>query len=231
MPAASSLTRASRSISDERSMPIAWPRAGANSSIIRPVPVPMSTQPRRAAGRRARGRSPARPRFRRHAASGSSPRPRHGPRNSARAASARSARTASSRAASAANSASVAASAQRSISANIGSVRSGSASVRNTQLPSLRRSTTPASARILRWRETRGWLWPSTCASSPTDSSMVRSSARMRSRVGSASAWKRSASWRSGSPDKDIKISLYPSIEDGARAKTILAVPQQMTIA
>ena len=43
MPAASSLTRASRSISDERSMPIAWRARGPNSSIIRPVPVPMST--------------------------------------------------------------------------------------------------------------------------------------------------------------------------------------------
>ena len=88
------------------------------------------------------------------------------------------------------------ASAQLSISANNGSARSASARVRNTQLPSLRRSSTPASARILRWRETRGWLWPSTCASSPTDSSIIRSSARMRSRVGSASAWKRSASGR-----------------------------------
>ena len=84
--------------------------------------------------------------------------------------------------------------AQWSISANIGSIRSASASVRNTQLPSLRRSSTPASARIFRWRETRGWLWPSTCASSPTDNSISRSSATMRSRVGSASAWKRSAS-------------------------------------
>ena len=43
MPAASSLTRASRSISDERSMPMAWLARGPNSSIIRPVPVPMST--------------------------------------------------------------------------------------------------------------------------------------------------------------------------------------------
>ena len=50
-----------------------------------------------------------------------------------------------------------------------------SASVRNTQLPSLRRSSTPASARIFKWRDTRGWLWPSTCASSPTDNSIRRS--------------------------------------------------------
>ena len=94
--------------------------------------------------------------------------------------------------------AAVAASAQLSMSANIGSTRSASASVRNTQLPSLRRSSTPASARIFRWRDTRGWLWPRTCASSPTDSSISRSSARMRSRVGSASAWKRSASGSAG---------------------------------
>ena len=79
-------------------------------------------------------------------------------------------------------------------SANSGSTRSRSASVRNTQLPSLRRSSTPASARILRWRDTRGWLCPSTWASSPTDNSISRSSATMRSRVGSASAWNRSAS-------------------------------------
>ena len=43
MPAASSLTRATRSMSDERSMPIASAERGPNSSIIRPVPVPMST--------------------------------------------------------------------------------------------------------------------------------------------------------------------------------------------
>ena len=48
--------------------------------------------------------------------------------------------------------------------------------LRNTQLPSLRRSARPASIRILTWRETRGWLCPSTCASSPTDSSIARSS-------------------------------------------------------
>jgi hypothetical protein len=41
-PASASLTRASRSISGERSMPSAWVAAGPNSSIIRPVPVPMS---------------------------------------------------------------------------------------------------------------------------------------------------------------------------------------------
>ena len=73
-----------------------------NSSIIRPVPVPIST--RRPIGRvaeRAR-RSPPRPRFRRRGASASRPIRRHGSRNSARRAAARSARTAASRAASAA---------------------------------------------------------------------------------------------------------------------------------
>ena len=66
----------------------------------------------------------------------------------------------------------------------------GLPSATNTQLPSLRRSASPASHRILTWRDTRGWLCPSTCASSPTDSSIERSSARMRSRVASASARK-----------------------------------------
>ena len=42
-PLASSLTRARRSISDERSMPIALSARGPNNSIIRPVPVPIST--------------------------------------------------------------------------------------------------------------------------------------------------------------------------------------------
>ena len=52
IPTASSLARASRSISDERSMPIAAVAWRANNSIIRPVPVPMST--RRPIGRSAR---------------------------------------------------------------------------------------------------------------------------------------------------------------------------------
>jgi hypothetical protein len=42
--------------------------------------------------------------------------------------------------------------------------------------PPLRRSARPASIRILTWRETRGWLCPSTCAISPIDSSMARRS-------------------------------------------------------
>ena len=54
MPAASSFTRARRSISDERSMPIALLERGPNSSIMRPVPVPMSTS-------RPSGRSPSAP--------------------------------------------------------------------------------------------------------------------------------------------------------------------------
>jgi len=43
IPAASSLTRASRSISDDRSIPTAWLARGPNNSIMRPVPVPTST--------------------------------------------------------------------------------------------------------------------------------------------------------------------------------------------
>ena len=57
-PAASSFTRARRSISEERSMPIAWLARGPNSSIIRPVPVPMSTS--RPSGRLPRPSSIAR---------------------------------------------------------------------------------------------------------------------------------------------------------------------------
>ena len=44
IPASSSLTRARRSISDERSIPIAESALGANNSSIRPVPVPMSSR-------------------------------------------------------------------------------------------------------------------------------------------------------------------------------------------
>ena len=54
IPAASSFTRARRSISDERSMPVAWLARPANSSIMRPVPVPISTS-------RPRLRRPERP--------------------------------------------------------------------------------------------------------------------------------------------------------------------------
>ena len=42
-PASASLARARRSISGLRSMPSAWSAPGPNNSIIRPVPVPMST--------------------------------------------------------------------------------------------------------------------------------------------------------------------------------------------
>ena len=84
MPAASSLTRARRSISDERSIADRLRRrraeqfdhpAGAGADIEQPADRPV---------RQARARSPARPRFRRHGASGSSPTPRHGRRNNGR---------------------------------------------------------------------------------------------------------------------------------------------------
>ena len=195
IPAASSFTRASRSISEERSMPTAWVAFGPNSSIIRPVPVPISTK-------RPSGLLRKAPSIARSTSLSATWRERiwsqtwAWPVKYRFAASARSARIVSVRAASDPKSASVGESDQASTNANIGSTRSASASVRKTQLPSLRRSSTPASARIFRWRDTRGWLWPSTCASSPTDSSILLSSARIRSRVGSASACKRSASGR-----------------------------------
>ena len=187
IPAASSFTRASRSISDERSMPIAWLARGPNSSIIRPVPVPIST--RRPSGRLAERavdraldlafgdmeradlvpdlRVAGEIAVRGLRALGAN---RFGPRGVRREKRLRSARPPSVD--------------QREHRLD----PTASASVRNTQLPSLRRSSTPASARIFRWRDTRGWLCPSTCASSPTDSSIILSSARIRSRVGSASA-------------------------------------------
>jgi hypothetical protein len=55
---------------------------------------------------------------------------------------------------------------------------------------SRRRSARPASHRIFTWRDTRGWLCPSTCANSPTASSMLARSRMMRRRVGSARARK-----------------------------------------
>ena len=134
--------------------------AGAGADVDQPAD-------RRA--RRARGRSPPRPRSRRRGASAARPNRRHGWRNSGSAAAARSARTAASRAASAAVQGSApSSSAQRSTSWNKGSIRGRGPRLRNTQLPSLRRSARPASIRIRTWRETRGWLCPSTCASSPT---------------------------------------------------------------
>ena len=83
-PAWASLTRASRSISGERSTPsdrlarraeqLDHP-SGAGADV---------DQPAERRGRRAPGRSPPRPRSRRRAASAARPIPRHGRRNSAR---------------------------------------------------------------------------------------------------------------------------------------------------
>ena len=188
MPAASSLTRASRSISDERSMPIACAGAraeqldhppGAGADVDQPAE--RRVLPKRALDRPldlAFGdveRADRIPHFA-HAPRNSARRPRRGRRGPPRAAP-RPRRTAPC----------AGGVAQQSSKANNGSVRSGSASARNTQLPSLRRSTSPASARIRTWRETRGWLWPSSCASSPTDSSMPRKA------PGSAAGWGRQA--------------------------------------
>ena len=213
MPAASSFTRASRSISDERSMPIAWLErgpeqldhpAGAGADVDQPAERPLA---KRAVDRAldlalgdvertnlvpdlgmageiaAGGLGPL-------GADGlgaggvrSEQRPGRHRRPSRRPA-----RT----------------------SARPGPGRPG---VRNTQLPSLRRSSTPASARIFKWRDTRGWLWPSTCASSPDrqlhqpqqgDDAQPR---RVGERLESISKRK---SWQS--LDKDIKISLYGQI-------------------
>ena len=113
------------------------------------------------AAAQAPARSRARPRCRRHGASGSSPRPRRGRRNSARRP--RPARPAPHRGGpSPARRSRWSPGRPTGRSARaMAAVRSGAAIARNTQLPSLRRSTMPASARILTWRETRGWLWSS----------------------------------------------------------------------
>ena len=179
MPAASSFTRARRSISDERSMPIAWLARGPNSSIIRPVPVPMSTS-------RPSGRSPsARSMALLDLAFGDVERAdlvpdvRRGRRNSGWRPRRARRGSRSVRAASAANKARVASSAQSSISANIGSSAVSGRQASGTP------SFLPCGARARRhrrgssnWRDTRGWLWPSTCASSPTDSSIDPQQAR-----------------------------------------------------
>ena len=191
IPALSSLTRASRSISDERSTPSAWSARGPSNSIIRPVPVPMSIKCR-AAGRPSPPRSPVRPRFRRRGASESNPRPRHGREIARRGLGAVGADRGEAHRVGLEQSAAVG------VEPLVEQVdqRRGAfppVSARNTQLPSLWRSISPESARILTWRETRGWLWPSTWASSPTDNSIDRSKATMRNRDGSARAWNSSA--------------------------------------
>src|ERR1700736_126342 len=56
----------------------------------------------------------------------------------------------------------------------------------------------PASTSSRRWRLTRGWLWPITCAISVTVSSARPKRATNRSRVGSATA--RSAATRASKP-------------------------------
>ena len=176
-PAASSFTRASRSISDERSMPMASNASRPNSSIIRPVPVRCRPGDRAADRERAADglldlalghveRADLVPDLR---VRGEIARRGFGSLVRMRA----------SFEASASKRALLASSAQASISSNMGAVRSPPAIVRKTQLPSLRRSTAPASARMRTWRETRGWLCPGAAPSSPTDSSILRNSARI----------------------------------------------------
>ena len=232
IPTASSLARASRSISDERSMPIALSARGREQFDHPPGAGADIDQPPDRAGRPAPARWPARPRSRRRGASGSRPTPRHGWRNSARPL--RRGRRGRPRAAprSAANSACAVG-----LDPMIDHRRTAArcdrrrpASGTPSCLPCAA-STSPASPRILTWRETRGWLCPRTCASSPTDNSIARSSATIRSRVGSAKRLeklgKREAST---SRDKDIKISLYPSIK-GAADKHCLYSAAIMSIA
>ena len=93
--------------------------------------------------------------------------------------------------------------------------RPASASRKYTQLPSGARSTRPASASSFRCRLMRGWLWPRMRVRSLTFSSPAASSTSMRSRVGSATAFR--AAPMSGRPvaraspsgeTKHIKISL-----------------------
>ena len=204
-PLASNLTRASRSISDERSIPIALSARGAEQFDHPPGAGADIDQPPDRLARPARWRSPARLRFRRRGATGCCPTCRHGPRNSAprprrgRRAPPRAARRRP-RTARAPRRCPIGRSRR-----TRASCARASASIRNTQLPSLRRTTSPLSARMRTWRDTRGWLCPSNCASSPTDSSIDRSSARMRSRLGSASAWKSAESGESVSIKQTYK--------------------------
>ena len=200
------MTRATRSMSDERSMPIAWLARGPNSSIIRPVPVPMSTS-------RPSGCLPTLVDRLLNFALGDVERsdlvPDLGMPGEITVGGLGSLGTDDSCAQHPRQTGTVSPHPPicRPVRTAARPVRLGERE--NTQLPSLRRSSTFASARILRWRETRGWLCPRTWASSPTDSSISRSSATI------AAGWGRQApeigrpKASSASRYKDIKISLY----------------------
>ena len=131
---------------------------------------------------------------RRHGPRNSAPRPRRGRRAPPRAARRRR-RTRPARSASA----------HWSIASNKGSARAGVGKHQEHPAAFLAPRDEAASARMRTWRDTRGWLWPSNCANSPTDSSIDRSSARIRSRLGSASAWKSAESGESGDMKQTYK--------------------------
>jgi hypothetical protein len=158
-PASASLTRARRSISGERSTPRACSARGRTIRSsgrcrcrYRPAGRPAALPP----GRRAPGRSRPRPRSRRCGASEARPNPWHARRNSARRR--RRGRRGPRRAGRRRRSPRVLAVKLGPAveQAKSGSTRAGSARLRNTQLPSLRRSARPASIRILTWRP-RPW--------------------------------------------------------------------------
>ena len=222
-PASASLARARRSISGQRSMPSALSAPGANNSIIRPVPVPMSTS-------RPSGASPSARRDRRlDLALGDVERAQRVP--------------IAGMAGEIALGGGGAVGAHRGEPGGVGrdpgilAVQLGPAveqleqaarcaprgpRLRNTQLPSLRRSARPASIRILTWRETRGWLCPSTCASSPTDSSIARSSSEdaQPRRIGQSGE-----NGDASAIFTDIKISLYRSRRSAARMQGAPCAP------
>ena len=196
MPAASSLTRARRSISDERSMPIACARARAEQLDHPPGAGADIDQP---AERRAAERPVDRPL---DLAFGDMKRadlvPHLGMRGEIAVGGfgALGADRLGARGVGCEQARGSRASAQQSISANIGSTRSGSAR-RGTP------SCLPCAVRALRRRRgsssgakpAAGFGRAPAPARRPTTPS-IRSSASIRSRVGSASAWKRSASGR-----------------------------------
>ena len=210
MPAASSLTRARRSISDERSMPIAWLERGPNSSIIRPGAGADVDQPaERPLAERAVDRAldlalgdveradlvPDLGMAGEIAVGGLGALGADGLGAGRVGSEQRAGRTRPPR--------------RRSARTSARRARDRP-SVRNTQLPSLRRSSTPASARIFKWRDTRGWLCPSTCAKladRQLHDPQQGEDAQPR-RVGERLEIDRRAE-ELQSRDKDIKISLY----------------------
>ena len=95
-----------------------------------------------------------------------------------------------------------------------------SARRKKAQAPSRKRSTRPASASSLRWREMRGCDWPRMSVRSETVSSASASSARMRSRVSSPAALSAALrslnAWSDGTPAHSIDVAgwAYPRPEN-----------------